>query len=67
MKKVNDQPAHLRYQTQLSTTGEINMSNRKPYRTKALKAEARKKAVKRDNGTWHCPRVPTRTHPPARG
>ncbi|WP_235775120.1 hypothetical protein [Agrobacterium pusense] len=36
--------AHLAHQTGLTRTGKINMLNRKPYRTAAQKAEARRMA-----------------------
>lgn len=38
--------AHLAHQTGLTRTGKINMLNRKPYRTAAQKAEARRTAEK---------------------
>ena len=66
MKHDNDTPAHLRHRTSLDTKGEINMSNRKPYRTKADKARAKELARKRENGTYSCPMVPVRFHMPAR-
>ena len=37
-------PAHLRHQTQLSRTGEMNMHNRKPFRTARQRELARKDA-----------------------
>lgn len=67
MKQNNSAPAHLRYQTKFSREGVLDMSNKKPYRTKALKREAREKAVKTKDGHYFCPRVPTRTHPPVKG
>ena len=43
-----------------------NMANRKPYRTKAQKAEARSTAVRRKDGSWHSP-APVSYHPVPRG
>jgi hypothetical protein len=45
-------PAHLAYQTQASRTGQVNMVNRKPYRTKAQKELARSQARKDSDGTY---------------
>ena len=45
-------PAHLACQTQFSRTGERNMVNRKPYRTKARKRLAQESAVKCEDGAW---------------
>jgi hypothetical protein len=66
MKHDNDAPAHLRHRTSLDTKGEIDMSNRKPFRTKAEKARARELAKKGPNGTYSCPMVPRHYHPPVR-
>ncbi|MGY6251517.1 hypothetical protein ACXIUS_28970 [Bosea thiooxidans] len=43
---------HLACQTQYSRTGNINMQNRKPYRTAAQKALARQTARKCEDGAW---------------
>lgn len=51
MSKTVVEP-HLAYQTKLSREGQINMLNRKPYRTAAQKAQARKDAVKCDDGAY---------------
>jgi len=40
----------------------INLSNRKPYRSKRMKAQARDRAVN-FNGTFICPGVPVSYHP----
>lgn len=40
--------AHLAHQTGLTRTGKINILNRKPYRTAAQKAEAKRTARKVD-------------------
>lgn len=44
MKHASNQPAHLRYQTQFSRTGDLNMHNRKPFRTPKQKELARANA-----------------------
>lgn len=38
-----------------------NYNNRKPYRSKELKAQAKKVATKRKDGTWRC-EVPVMYH-----
>lgn len=40
------------YQTDYTRTGKLNMLNRKPYRTKAQKDEARRTARKCDDGAY---------------
>ena len=40
--------------------------NKKPYRTKAQKAEARNRAHKCDDGAWRC-NVPVSYHPAPKG
>ena len=42
-----------KYATQLTLTGQIDMTNRKPYRTKAQKAQARATAYRDKFGIWH--------------
>ena len=44
--------AHLAHQTAYTRTGKLNMLNRKPFRTAAQKAEARRTAKKGDDGAW---------------
>lgn len=44
--------AHTAHQTNFTRTGKVSMHNRKPYRTDAQKAEARRVARKCDDGTW---------------
>lgn len=41
------------YATQFTLTGQPDMTNRKPYRTKAQKAQARATAYKDKYGIWH--------------
>lgn len=53
---------HLAYATQMTRDGKVNMSNRKPYRTKAQKAEARETAYKTKDGYYHSP-APVSYHP----
>ena len=66
-KHINDNtPAHLRFQTQYSRTGKVSLHNRKPYRTKKLKAEARSKAYKCEDGMYRAPLVPVLYHQPPR-
>lgn len=43
---------HHAYATQFTRTGTVNTHNRKPYRTVAQKAEARRLAVKGKDGAW---------------
>lgn len=52
MSHDNKTAPHLAYQTSLSRTGQLNMVNRKPYRTKAQKEEARRLARKDSDGTY---------------
>lgn len=40
------------YATSFTRTGKLDMTNRKPYRTAAQKAEARRTARKCDDGTY---------------
>lgn len=42
-------------QTQYTRTGERNMKNRKPYRSKALKEQAKKSATKTKGGFYTSP------------
>lgn len=51
MKHDSGIPAHLRYQTQFSRTGELNMHNRKPYRT-ARQRELARKDARVENGRF---------------
>ncbi len=44
MKHTAAMPAHLRHQTQFSRTGEVNMHNRKPFRTARQRELARSDA-----------------------
>lgn len=48
--------------TQFTLKGQRNMSNRKPFRSKALKARAKKEAVKTKGGFWTAA-VPVQFHP----
>ena len=41
------------YATKLTRDGELDMSNRKPFRTKAQKKLAKSNAYKDDRGVWH--------------
>lgn len=43
---------HLAYQTKLSREGQINMLNRKPFRSAEQKKAARAAAVKCDDGAY---------------
>ena len=45
-------PAHTAHQTAYTRTGKLNMQNRKPYRTPAQKAEAKRVAQRGDDGTF---------------
>lgn len=47
--------------TDKTRTGERNMTNRKPFRTKAQKEEARRTAYKCKDGTWRSD-APTSLH-----
>lgn len=49
---TNDTPPHLMYQTQYSRTGQLNMINKKPFRTEAQKVEAKRLARKDSDGTY---------------
>jgi hypothetical protein len=51
-KEIRNEGPHTAYQTQLSRTGQVNMVNRKPFRTKAQKELAKSSAVKCEDGTW---------------
>ena len=44
--------AHLSHQTRFTRTGERDLTNRKPYRTPAQKALAKKTARKGKNGAY---------------
>lgn len=57
---------HLQHQTRLSREGKLDLSNRKPYRSKALKALARENAEKCNDGTYRSD-VAVRYHPEVRG
>jgi hypothetical protein len=43
------------YATQFTRTGQHDATNRKPYRTKAQKAQARAQAYRDKYGVWHSP------------
>ncbi len=43
---------HMAYATQFTRTGQRDMTNRKPFRTKAQKAVARQMAHKTKGGFW---------------
>ena len=49
---ANDLPPHLQFTTKFTREGERDMTNRKPYRTKALKTKARKQAIQGNDGVW---------------
>lgn len=53
------------YATQFTRTGEMDYSNRKPFRTKAQKVEARRTAWKDTRGVWHS-NAPVSIHPPVK-
>lgn len=52
MTRAEKTPAHRVNETMFSRTGQRDMTNRKPYRTKAQKKEARSKARKDADGAW---------------
>lgn len=54
-KHAKSIPLHERYQTKKTREGERNMVNRKPFRTKHQKAEARIMAKKAPTGQWKAP------------
>ena len=58
---ANDLPKHLQHSTKFTREGERDMTNRKPYRTKALKAKAQKQAIQGNDGVWRS-NVPTLLH-----
>lgn len=57
---------HLQHQTRLSREGKLDLTNRKPYRTKALKTLAREDAELCKDGTYRSD-VAVRYHPEVRG
>ena len=57
---------HLLYRTEYTKTGKLSLHNRKPYRTKAQKAEARRLAYRAKDGTWRS-NAPFSCHPAPRG
>ncbi len=59
--QIKNEGPHTAFQTQLSRTGQVNMVNRKPFRTKAQKEQARQSAVKCEDGTWRST-APTSQH-----
>ena len=52
-KHTTEVPVHLAHQTTSSRTGQVDMKNRKPFRTKAQKAIARETASKGADGAYH--------------
>ena len=46
---------HHAYATRYTREGVRDMTNRKPFRSKAMKIEARKKATIREDGAWRSP------------
>ncbi|QKV17829.1 hypothetical protein [Oricola thermophila] len=52
----------IAFMTKLTREGVRDMTNRKPYRTKAMKAEARRTAYVDKNGAWRST-APTQYHP----
>jgi hypothetical protein len=51
-KHVKEVPPHLAHQTGSSRTGQVDMKNRKPFRTAKQKALARETATKGADGAW---------------
>lgn len=58
-------PTQIACMTSLTRSGVRNLTNRKPYRTKEQKAEARKRAYKH-KGAWRSPAAVS-YHPEHRG
>lgn len=56
-------PTHFVIATRFTREGNINLHNRKPYRTKALKARAKAVARRQGDGAFRCSVVPTLIHP----
>lgn len=52
---ANDLPKHLQFSTKFTREGERDYTNRKPYRTAALKAQARRQAQQGKDGVWRSP------------
>lgn len=52
-KHTTEIPPHLAHQTASSRTGQVDMKNRKPFRTKAQKIVAREMASKGSDGAYH--------------
>ena len=54
-------PAHLAHATALTRTGKRDMTNRKPYRSKPMKAMAKRMAAKGKDGAFRSA-APVRFH-----
>ena len=52
LKHERRTPAHLACMTALTRTGKRDMTNRKPYRTKPMKAVAKKTARRSEDGAF---------------
>ena len=61
LKHERRTPAHLACMTALTRTGKRDMTNRKPYRTKPMKAVAKKTAHRSEDGAFRST-VPVRFH-----
>jgi hypothetical protein len=61
-KHTTEVPVHLAHQTASSRTGQVDMKNRKPFRTKVQKAMARESARKCDDGAYRSS-APVSYHP----
>lgn len=54
-RKYGEVPAHLQFATKFTREGELDMRNRKPFRSQALKAQARRQAHQGKDGVWRSP------------
>lgn len=61
MPRKNNLPPHLAHQTKFSRTGELDVTNRKPWRTAAQKKVAKDQAEVVD-GRWVSPNAPRNYH-----
>ena len=61
VKHERRMPPHLAHCTALTRTGKRDMKNRKPFRNKPMKAEAKRMAAKGDDGAFRST-APVRFH-----